>query len=68
MRQVEPRGPHVTGEQYAIDSGIGLASEHGESPADGAAHRNVELIGDSAPNVVRLEHFIERRHLAYSGS
>ena len=45
-----PGGPHVAAHQDA-----GGAGEAGEGGADGPGHGRVELVGDHAPDVVRLE-------------
>ena len=44
-------------------AGSDSTREGRERATDGATHRRIELIGDETPNVIRLEHLVERWHL-----
>ena len=54
---VRRRTPHVPGHQEGRGTG-----EPGDGHADGAELEGVEVIGDDAPDVVRLEHVGEGGH------
>jgi hypothetical protein len=54
-RQVDARGPHVTGDQHPPGRlGVG-GDEDGECRSDALDQLGIELIGDGASHVVRLE-------------
>ena len=62
----DPRGPHVAPDQDAVDGfpgGVGrLEDEPREPGADGMGEVVVELVGDRAADVVRLEDVVQHRH------